>query len=304
MTTTGTITAEYDLSKLTQQVSTMTAYLMGAGANEGECRQMLKSEAAQLAWDISEALGPRTLEKGKTGVEKDARRVFFPMSPDVPMFGGSRSGTQGDMRWLFAYKKNGASFLVGAEPEDVLSSPGDLRDVFYGANRQRGAAWLDLGEFTHESKDSSGRMRPHYKAFRGRQHAMKLNRIVVSSAAYQRLVKVVQAHIGDLRATFARAAVDLGIKKRIPAWILKRVGAVTENGKSIFNDSGLNDPTDPWIEFGSRAKGVTSNPHIVEKIQHVIAARSKTMAKKLKDIASGAKYVFETGQVYFPKVDE
>ena len=299
---TGTITFSQDATRLTQQVSTLKAWLLGTGATDGQCKDMLKTEAGLLAWEISEQLGPRTLPEGKANVEKDVSKVFFPIDENVPYFTGSKMGKQEDLQWLFAYggKPAGkeASFLVGAAPEDIITDRAtDLRDIFYRANRDRGPAWQDLGERIPTEVGKTRR----YKSWRGRQHAIKINRVVVSRAAYDRLVRIVQAKLGELRASFARTAEAFNARKRIPVWVTDKIGETTWNGKSIFNDAGLNHPTEPFIEFGSRAKGVESNPIIAEKIHAAFVRRSYIIADKVKKLARGAKFVFETGQVYFPK---
>ena len=299
---TGTITFSQDATRLTQQVSTLKAWLLGTGATDGQCKDMLKTEAGLLAWEISEQLGPRTLPEGKANVEKDVSKVFFPIDENVPYFTGSKMGKQEDLQWLFAYggKPAGkeASFLVGAAPEDIITDRAtDLRDIFYRANRDRGPAWQDLGERIPTEVGKTRR----YKSWRGRQHAIKINRVVVSRAAYDRLVRIVQAKLGELRASFARTAEAFNARKRIPVWVTDKIGETTWNGKSIFNDAGLNHPTEPFIEFGSRAKGVESNPIIAERIHAAFVRRSYIIAKKVKNLASGAKYVWETGQTYFPK---
>ena len=299
---TGTITFSQDATRLTQQVSTLKAWLLGTGATDGQCKDMLKTEAGLLAWEISEQLGPRTLPEGKAKVEKDVSKVFFPIDENVPYFTGSKMGKQEDLQWLFAYggKPAGkeASFLVGAAPEDIITDRAtDLRDIFYRANRDRGPAWQDLGERIPTEVGKTRR----YKSWRGRQHAIKINRVVVSRAAYDRLVRIVQAKLGELRASFARTAEAFNARKRIPVWVTDKIGETTWNGKSIFNDAGLNHPTEPFIEFGSRAKGVESNPLVRDRIHAAFVKRSFALAKKVKDLASGATYVWNTGQTYFPK---
>lgn len=301
---TGAITFSQDATRLTQQVSTLKAWLMGTGATDGQCKDMLKTEAGLLAWEISEQLGPRTLPEGKEKVEKDVSRVFFPLSDKVPFFTGRKTGTQADFQWLFAYGGGGGkpSFLVGADSADIIGDrSADLRKILYDpAKQNRGERWRDLGERTINTRG----LRERHKPWRGAQHAIKINRVVVSTAAYKRLIKSIQDALGQLRASFARTAEALNARKRIPAWITKQIGETVWNGKSIFNDAGLNHPTEPFIEFGSRAKGVESNPVIVEKIHAAFRARSFILQKKIKDLARGARYVWDTGQTYFPQNED
>ena len=305
---TGTLTFSQDATRLTQQVSTLKAWLLGTGATDGQCKDMLKTEAGLLAWEISEQLGPRTLPEGKAKVEKDVSKVFFPINENIPFFTGNKTGHQSDFQWLFAYGGGDGkpSFLVGADSADIEGNrAADLREILYDpAKQNRGSKWQDLGVYSHSTPDKTGQMRPHFKRWRGAQHALKINRVVVSTAAYQRLIRMVQSKLGELRASFARTAESLNARKRIPKWVSDKIGETTWNGKSIFNDAGLNHPTEPFIEFGSRAKGVESNPIIAERIHAAFKRRSFIVAKKVRDLSKGAKFVFETGQTYFPKGDE
>ncbi|MDE2102227.1 MAG: hypothetical protein KGL39_33585, partial [Patescibacteria group bacterium] len=236
---------------------------MGTGANDGQCKNMLKTEAGLLAWEISIQLGPKTLPEGKKSIEKDVASVFLPLTAHEP-FEGDRQGHSSDFTWLFAYgggKTNfsqAPSFLVGAKTEDVrlYADNKEMENLFFTRSRKRGSVWHDLGSFSHSAPDKSGRMRPHFKRWRGMQHAIQINRVVVSKSAYQTLVRNVEARLGQLRASFAATSEALGLRKRIPTWVQKQIAKVKENGKHIFNDAGLNHPTEPFIEFGSRAKGV------------------------------------------------
>lgn len=301
---TGTISCENEVKELTRLISSLNGCLLGNGATPGDCQKLLRNEAGHLAWEISKQLGPNTKQEGDSNVMKDARRVFFPIKPGVAASFDGKQGSRPDFLWLFATKQ-GPGQLVGAATEDILGdSAGDLRGVFYGANRKRGAAWQDLGELSHQSPDSKGRMRPHYRSWRGRQHAVKINRIVVTTNAFNRLVKSVKAHVGELRASFARAAMDCLSKKPIPSWVRKQIDATKANGKSIFNDAGLKHQTAPFIEFGSRAKGVTSNPFIAEKIKGAVETRRHVVFAKVKKMLDGYKYNLATGQVFKPQIRE
>jgi hypothetical protein len=304
---TGAITTTYDISLLTRQISNLKGFLLGTGATPGQCQDVLRVQAGLLAWEISKQVGPATLPQGRAKVEKDMRGVFFPLKTNVAAAFADRQGNQADFLWLFAYKKGDASFLVGANTADVLGDGGDMRKAFYEqANRTRGAAWNDLGEFSHTSPDSKGNQRPHFKRWRGRQHALKLNRIVVTPGAYAAFKKQVMDKLGQLRASFAATAVALRLKKRVPGWVEDQISAVNANGKSIFNGAAMNHPTNPVIEFGSRAKGVVSNPIVADAIRGAVKTRTAKLAKTMLNVIQGATYKFNTGQTYWtkPKISE
>ena len=292
------ITAEYDVRRLTNLLSTMKGFLLGNGATPGECQDLLRVQAGLLAWEISKQVGPATLPEGRKKVERDMRNVFFPLKPSVAAPFADKQGNQSDFLWLFAYKKGDASFLVGADTDDVLGNSGDMRAAFYKeGNRRRGPAWQDLGERII----STPGLRARFKPWRNRQHALKLNRVVVTPQAYNNFKKTIMDKLGQLRASFAATTVALGLQKRVPAWVEKQIGPVKANGKSIFNGSAMNHPTNPSIEFGSRAIGVVSNPVVVEAIHSAVGRRMAALRAGMKKIVDGAVYNFNTGQIYFPK---
>ena len=74
-------------------------------------------------------------------------------------------------------------------------------------------------------------------------------------------------------------------------------------GKSKVAETGM-ATAEPAIEFTVNGKGLESNPKLAAKIQFAINGTAKSMEQKLKKLARGAKYVFETGQVYFEKTED
>jgi hypothetical protein len=292
------IKAEYDIRLLNEQISNMKGFLLGTGATPGQCQDLLRVQAGLLAWEISKQVGPATLPAARKKVERDMRNVFFPLKTAVAASFADKQGHQSDFLWLFAYKKGSSSFLVGADTADILGDSGDLRAAFYkDDNRRRGVKWQDLGERII----STPGLRPKFKRFRGNQHALKLNRVVVTPGAYATFKNSILEKIGQLRATFAATTVALGLKKTVPAWVTKQISAVESSGKSVFNGAAMNHPTNPVIEFGSRAKGVVSNPIVAEAIRGAVKIREAKLKVGLERILKGAAYSFNTGATYFPK---
>lgn len=286
--------SEIDLDGLNKFNSSMLGALIGTGQGTmGDAQRFIATEAGQLAWDISQALGPKTLKAGKDKIAKAARAVFFPIN--VPVFTGAKAGS-GDMKWLFASQKNN-SMLVGADREDVQPNlaGAEMQDAFKRASRKRGAAWQNLGTVTRYSLDKSGRMRPHYSR-RGTQHVFRINRIVVKPGALSALVKITSQKTGQLRASFGYAASQLVPSKRIPAWVAKHF-PTKANGRAIYNNQLL-AAENPYIEFGSSAKGVNSNPYIVDIIARTVARRKEIIRGKVKKIVQGYTYNWNTGQVF------
>ena len=267
-----------DMRELTRLISSLWFAIAGSGVEHGDMQSILKTEAGQLAWEISEQIGPKTLAAGNRKLEKDMRRTFFPLaSGPAEQFDG-KQGKSTDL-WLFSYNKNGNSFLVGAHQSDIVGNGTNLKPILYGDNSRRGAVWGRVGN-------------------RGKQGVVILNRKVVTESAYANLAASIRKQFGQMRASFARTAQELVPKKRIPAWVGAQIQATIGNGKSLFNMAGLNNKTDPFIEFGSRARGVVSNPKISEKIHNATKSRMMVVADNLKKVISGYKYQWDTGQCY------
>lgn len=289
---TGTISCRYDTAEFSRLAGALTGALLGSGASPGDCQDVLKTEAAILAWEISDQLGPKSLDRGKKLLDADLRAVFFPLDTRVAAAFADRPGNQGDFLWLFAYKNQNGSSLVGADLKDIAGPGVDLRAAFYNqSNRKRGNAWVNV--------TGSGDLR-NPRAWRDSrpQHAYKLNRIIVTPAAYKALGDPLRAKIGQLRAAFARAAVALGSKRRIPAFVAAQIEQVISLGKSIFDDSQINDPASPSITFGARAKGVATTPKVAAKIGKAVERRRFLMKAKIQKVLEGYAYQFKTGQIY------
>jgi hypothetical protein len=196
-----------------------------------------------------------------------------------------------DWEWLSA----GPVFLLGIDQDDLqigLSGSDALAVLRYeqkslpqNVRLPRGQTYLDIG-------------------MRGRQRVMKLNRIKITPAAFSGMVRAISKRVGILKASFAWSAQKLlRHVKAPPKWVLPNM-ANQAQGRAIFNDAGLDDQTSPWIEFGSRAPGVTSNPYISGKIHNSIERRKHIMLATMNKIVSGYTYDWNTGRVFKPKVTE
>jgi hypothetical protein len=269
---------EVDLRGLNSFNSQLLGVLIGSGQG-GDARRFIATEAGQLAWDISKQLGPRTVADGKRKIENSARQVFFPIT--VPVFGGVKRGGN-DMQWLFASSK--MDYLVGAASEDVQANlqGKEMQDAFRRANRQRGPRWAELGK-------------------RGKQRLMQIQRIIVSPGALKGLITDTSKLVGTLRASFAYTASLLVPSKPIPQWISKHFGSAA-NGRAIYRASDLGNATNPSLTFGSSAKGVQSNPYIVDKIARAVERRKYILRDKIKKVVKGYTYDWNTGQVFRSQV--
>lgn len=281
--------------------SSLFGVLLGTGqGGEGDAQRFIRTEAGQYADALQKGLGPRTEKQGNEKVFKAMRSVFFPILPEVKMLPVKARGHQSDLTWLFAGKK----YLVGAAPEDVLpnASSEDMREIFKRANRSRGAAWRNLGEVDSMRADAKGKLRPHYKRFNGAQHAIKMNRIVVSMSAFKGLLLETARSVGQLKASLAYTANKL-VGKNYPSWISRHFDTKA-NGRAIFDDSALNHPTNPTMVFGTSAKGVQSNPYIVDALARATEKRKHLIESKIRKVLKGYTYNWNTGQVFKAQVPE
>ena len=145
-------------------------------------------------------------------------------------------------------------------------------------------------------------------AKRGRQTIFQVNKTWIKASTKAGVARYIRdTLVGELRASFVSSALELvpGKLGNMPRWVLDKIVQVRKKGKNIFNTEGLNHPTAPYIEFGSTAPGVESNPHITDKINAAVEKRKYIMAEKIKKIISGYAYDYKTGGVFKkPKEDE
>ena len=247
----------------------------------GNAAQVLKIETGQLAWDISEALGPKTKREPKPRVEKDVGVILN--ATDRP---SNLSPTQQFSKYpAFTWLQAGPAWLLGINDQD------DMRDA---STAQVQNTFFDLRGIPYEKTYQELGMR----GVEGFQHIRRLNRKLVTRQNFQAVVNQLMNRVGESRASFARTAAELAPQKRIPSWVKALILKVTRNGKSIFNPAGLANAEKPTVDFGSTAPGVESNPSMVAKIQRAINKRRAIMADKFEKLARGYVYNWNTGQVF------
>lgn len=285
-------TTSMDLSRLNYSLGELAAMLKTDG------RQLVRTEAALLAADIADGLGPQNITRGNSSVLRGVKKSFFPLKNGIQPFFGTGAG-KGDIHWLFGTKKK-IHALVGADPMDVRLDAN--ADTMIKIRRFRqGGAWQDLGNFSHITTDSRGRKRRVYTKFNQSQHAYRINRTLVTPEAFRDFYERGKQFVGQLKASFAYTAQQLGKSER-RQWVSRHF-PTKAGGKAILIDnsdkSGL-----PQITFGSSAKGVLSNPRIAAVIQSRVSYRSKLIAEKLKKVLSGYSYDFNNGRVFKPKAEK
>jgi len=261
--------------------------LLGNGASPGQMQQVLMVETGQLAGRMGDAAGPSTQAKGMKHIDKELKKHLEPLPIETNLDEFQQESKHEGFRWLFASPWS----VVGIQEDDDISKAGgqEALEIFL-ASRGRG------GDHPGNSRLQLGT--------RGKQVIQRFNRYGVSGAQWNFVRRAMQDRVGQLRAAFYRIARKYVPSKRVPAWVVEKFGAVEMNGKSVLNETGLRNGAEAFIEFTVTSPGVVGNPNLVKKFQGAIELSRFTIDAKLKKIAKGAKYVFTTGQVYFPKVND
>ena len=286
------MTVVVDLSGLNHDLAALLQSLRSTG-QDGDFHALLRSEAGQLAWEISNQLGPKSKSAANTAVRSNvAQSLSFQPEyihlavrkdksfTDKPMPSMAHAG----FTWLAV----GKTWLLGINDED---------------NQPR--ASLKLARKYHYAAIKNPRSKTYEQiGMRGVHHIKRLNRVRVSRSTFRATIRSIERKIGQLRASFARTAQELVPLKRIPGWVQKQISEVKSNGKSVYDPARLNDPDAPSIAFGAIAIGVVENAVIHDKIRGAVGRRSKSLAYKVKKILSGWAYRFDTGAVYKPQLGE
>ena len=83
-----------------------------------DSKDIIRTEAGQLAADIANGLGPKNLSKGSKSVKASIKKRFFPLKDGIAPFNGKQAGSK-SMQWLFATKKKAFKSVVGADRGDI-----------------------------------------------------------------------------------------------------------------------------------------------------------------------------------------
>jgi hypothetical protein len=280
------LTVQTDLRGLNEFQSQLFGALLGQGkSGEGDTQRFLKIETGQLAKEIATQLGPKNLAKAESKIKSEAKQTFFSIQPEVGLFTGSRAGT-GEIKWLFAFKHKGGSSLVGDDPEDFM--PGlDIaagKEIMRRSNKKRDA-WRLIGTRGKGTKQ---------------QKIYKIERVITKTSVVLGVVKAIKQKAGQLKASFAYTASELGSWNSVPSWVSRHFSGLV-SGKAILNRSQEHNVSNPFIEFGSRAPGVVSNQRINSAIIRAYQARCRISIAKLKKIMAGHTYDWNTGRVFKPQ---
>jgi hypothetical protein len=273
------------LINIETQVGGMTRALDELSACVGaDSKEMLQVEAGQLAWRIAQGFGPGNYASARTAVQKNIKLALYPVPPK-PFTVGKANGTDGT-RWLYA----GQHFVAGVEPDNNKTnySSAEALKVYYRAKNQQKYG------FTKGASQKWGAV-----GKRGGQHVMLLDRAMVTPSALSGVIRAIQANIGQAKASFAFTTAQT-THKRIAGWISKHF-PTRANGKAIFSTTGLANGNQPFVEIGSRAKGVVSNPKMARAIQNGVKQSTEIIKAKVEKLLNDYAYDFKTGAVFKPK---
>jgi len=282
---------EIDMTGLNNFNSQLLGVLIGTGQG-GDATMLVRTEAGQLANEIQGLIGPKKQSDGNKKIKNNVqtflnsdwsdragRKKYSTFTTE-----GQTESNHNGFRWLTA----GPNWVLGIKDEDYqmgMSADVALKNYMKDkAQRSRGKAYIELG--TRSAKEGK------------HQHLLMLNRTRVTKATFTGVVKAISEKVGQSRAAFAYAATQLLPGKSYPSWISKHFPSV--NGKAIFVDS--KSAEFPTVTIGSRAKGVNSNPYIVDAISRAVDARKKIMAKKVLQILKGYTYNWKTGATFRQQV--
>ena len=287
-------TLEIDMRGLTEFVNNLSRALVGTGQDKGGALgQMIKTEAGQLAWQIGESLGPSKKEGLKGQINADLSKFLWtgpnPKSGRKGLNIRRQSVAFPEIKWLYA----GSNFLVGIANDDDRrdASVEDAYRIFRDdqkSGQRLNSQWIPIGK-------------------RGRQTIFQVNKTWIKKSVKAGVARFIRdTLVGELRASFVASALQLVPSKlgNMPKFVLDKIEQVRKKGKNIFNMDGLNHPTEPYIEFGSSAPGVQSNPHITSKINAAVEKRKYIMGEKIKQIISGYAYNYKTGGVFMKPKEE
>ena len=280
-----TATATMDISGLERFASELFGALLGSGQG-GDARKFVEVESSQLAQEISRKLGPKTESSGSKPIKEDMGRYLTVKPVLGNLENKDKAKGTGDMIWIGA----GPSVITGIHLGDNQTS-------------EDGEGAAHIFRF-QQKKNSAGRGNVYETiGSRGKQKVYRVNRFRVSKQAFAAALKLVSFNLGLLKASFAFTAFRLPTAKdTFPPFVSRHIASEAQ-GRAIFNDSSLDNPAYPVMEFGSRSIGVESNPKISDAILSAVENRKSKMNYKLKKIIAGYTYNWNTGGVFRTQED-
>ncbi len=228
--------------------------------------EVVRSESARLAEECATQLSRRGRQGGEHTIKKDVASVFMPEPGNV--FEDHRKNGSG-ITWLYATPFD----LVGILPEydrrnDSIQNM--LLDFYPSLNQMPAERRTQIGTI------GTSRRNTKYGKKISSQRVLQVQRLLISRANYRAFVALLVSHKGRLEASFADTANKLRGSAKVPAKISRHF----PSPKNITRDMTA-DSSRPFVEFGSRARGVTGFEIFIENAIRVRAIKIKQRVKYL-----------------------
>lgn len=250
------LTTKLDMTNYRSRVATWSK-AVGVSMREG-----LQIQVGLLVKDLVAGAAPKNLNKAQKRAERDVKRLFA--AGPITAFPQEQRGGKRGIFWL----ASGPEWIYGVEPPDLQphASLDQMRRIYSESrNQPRGKAWLELGK-------------------RGKQKAMRLDRIVVGAAKLQRFIKNQMQRFGLQKAAWGVGWDILQVRGRLPQWIRKHITSGEAKGVMLNN---LSAPK-PSVTIISRATGV-ERASSLRMVRGAIKKRAAAMLKDMKLYLNGTK---------------
>lgn len=233
-----------------------------SGRGEGsDLQQIIKDEGRLLLKQVIKFTPPDNKAQGARRIEKDLKRIFTPVAPELIRYVDSRAGLANINIWL--------------------ESKATKRPINYKWDRidPTGAGMRD---FHRKNRNSRGRTRSAGNSF---SPSLWKSAYVVPRNIFERYLKQEQAKSGRLKAGWGPAYERLGGK--LQAWVARhKAGA---QGSYVDNLSNPTRPSFTLINSGIGAK------HLTNILQNAVRARGEAIHRRVKLILSGYSKQIKAG---------
>lgn len=254
--------ASVDTTGLQTMLNGLQAALVASG-QQGDCAQLVKSEARLLATEITRQVAPSDRQRTASIIREKFELRFTALTEgghaaDRAVGRDLEISGRTSAEW---YKAN-RNFLYGISPELDLrdASPELVAKIFPRITKSRNL----ILDFKHPHKH---------------QRVLISTKVLTKRSTVNKAASIVVSHLGRMKASFAETAQKLGWTS-IPQWIAKHL----PSPKAISETSGLSRADSPSVTFGSTSRGVSSQRGLV---QRAVKRRERAMLNRMRLILSG-----------------
>ncbi len=244
-------------------------------ATGGDVSELTKDESRLLAMQLMKLNQPQDKKKTEADIDRNVRSAFLDLDNDNTKFWENlkyQNNSESGVQWYRATK----SFLYGVdEAKDLRKAGADtIKDVYFAsANNALG-------------RSEKARLVYDFKKPRQHQKVAILRQIIVSKASLARGIKLIQASVGKLAASWLATAKTIDSSSKGPAFVERQFKNGTQTSKSITDLSGLSHLESPSVTFGSKARGAASKRG-KQQVQFAMKVREQKLTARLKLILSG-----------------